>query len=154
METSFCSLTSAIGVNSKVISGTPIEIDVQGGDVMGYESKVAIGCSRKVVKKYKNIFEEQNIYPDEIYANDNCAAFFWNWTKWYDDFDDVKAVMNLTEELMEDDENCISYLRIGEEFGDYEELGTPGIIYPFIDIKVNWQLSEVKSLDKLINERE
>lgn len=121
---------------------------------MGYESKVAIGCSKKIVKKYKNIFEKYDFYPDEIYANDNDAVFLWNWTKWYDDFDNVKAVMSLTEELVKGPKNHIDYIRIGEEFEDYEKWGASGLIYPFVDIEINWQLGEVKNFDELLSKED
>ena len=47
--------------------------------------------------------------------------FGWDWVKWYDGYTDVDAIMNGLEHLQK---NNLSYrfARIGEDYGDYEEL--------------------------------
>ena len=111
---------------------------------MGYESKVVINCTKDVLKDYKKMFEKHGFYPDKTYIHNDKVVFYWNWCKWYDWFDEVKDIMELTDKLIQkDDKNVFGFSRIGEEIDDAEEYGSYYGGHLYIDIKVDRDFKEV-----------
>ena len=100
---------------------------------MGYRSNVRIITTKKgfdelnkyVTQELQSKDKNNNynlLYDTAIFEKTKRGYYFgWNWVKWYDGYTDVDAIMNGLEHLEKKD---LSYrfARIGEDYGDYEEL--------------------------------
>lgn len=112
---------------------------------MGYRSDVRIRLTKKDYEKMKaqfekevvdivgfNLFDEKNldVYKElknfscwkmtddgeDIEETHDCVYFGWNWVKWYDDYADVKFIMEFLDEC-----DQYAFCRIGESGeGDVE----------------------------------
>lgn len=87
---------------------------------MGYYSEVAIKCEEKAYQALKEACK--NAGPDGIYKDGNYFIFYWDWTKWYDFYDDIAAIENIMDELDQLEEVGYGYkfLRLGENDNDVE----------------------------------
>ena len=121
---------------------------------MGYYSKVCVEMSMKAYEEYNAFNEElkKEGKEDEIVVWDESYNFksyggaavrhilYSDWTKWYDDFDDVSAFMGFLKSLEETDDDDLSFyfIRVGEEFGDVTEYASDRgeqNIFPTVDIE-------------------
>ena len=114
---------------------------------MGYRSDVRIRLTKKDYEKMKaqfekevvdivgfNLFDEKNldVYKElknfscwkmtddgeDIEETHDCVYFGWNWVKWYDDYAEVKFIMEFLDEC-----DQYAFCRIGESGeGDIETL--------------------------------
>ena len=112
---------------------------------MGYRSDVRIRLTKKDYEKMKaqfekevvdivgfNLFDEKNlnVYKElknfscwkmtddgeDIEETHDCVFFGWNWVKWYDNYADVKFIMEFLDEC-----DQYAFCRIGESCeGDVE----------------------------------
>ena len=112
---------------------------------MGYRSDVRIRLTKKDYEKMKaqfekevvdivgfNLFDEKNlnVYKElknfscwkmtddgeDIEETHDCVYFGWNWVKWYDDYAEVKFIMEFLDEC-----DQYAFCRIGESGeGDVE----------------------------------
>ena len=112
---------------------------------MGYRSDVRIRLTKKDYEKMKaqfekevvdivgfNLFDEKNlnVYKElknfscwkmtddgeDIEETHDCVFFGWNWVKWYDNYADVKFIMEFLDEC-----DQYAFCRIGESGeGDVE----------------------------------
>ena len=112
---------------------------------MGYRSDVRIRLTKKDYEKMKaqfekevvdiigyNLFDEKNldVYKElknfscwkmtddgeDIEETHDCVFFGWNWVKWYDDYAEVKFIMEFLDEC-----DQYAFCRIGESGeGDVE----------------------------------
>lgn len=95
---------------------------------MGYRSEVAIKCEQKAYEKFKEVFTdgEMYIHPDKIFYDCELKEYtlYWDWIKWYEDFEGVSAIVKLMdtldEEHVEGDELAYKMLRLGEDDDDIE----------------------------------
>lgn len=96
---------------------------------MGYRSQVGIKCQKNGFEKFKAAYEAHNFEPDEIYVNADKSEYllYWDWVKWYDNFDCVKAINKIMNELDELDESdawdqglAYKMIRLGEDYDDTE----------------------------------
>jgi len=92
---------------------------------MGYRSDVAISFSKDTVTKI--ILENQKVYEelctwDVKQETANNIYFLDYFIKWYEEYPKVILINEYLDILSEDD---FGFLRIGEDYNDYEEKGTP-----------------------------
>ncbi len=112
---------------------------------MGYRSDVRITMSKNAYEKFKkyvnehitnyknnlikgtissemnydyNLLNHTDIKEENKY---NQVLLGWNYIKWYDDYEEVNAIMDSLYKLEENDYGY-SYMRIGEDLEDIEEL--------------------------------
>lgn len=91
---------------------------------MGYYSEVAIQCEEKAYERFKETFTEYS-QPNEIFKDGDRYIIHWDSVKWYDYFDEVKAVTKIMDEL---DDECneigdglgYGFMRIGEDLTDID----------------------------------
>lgn len=94
---------------------------------MGYRSEVAIKCEEKAYEKLMETFRNVNLMPDDIFKDEEDYILRWDWIKWYQDYDYIRAVENVLDCL----DNLYSYgegipgyayklIRIGEDDTDVE----------------------------------
>lgn len=98
---------------------------------MGYLSDVRIVTSKKgyevldnYVKKYlrdREISRTWNLMKqcNFMKKTENEVCFGWNSLKWYEEYEDVKAVMSGLNNLRKNDYSY-NYARIGESYDDFE----------------------------------
>jgi hypothetical protein len=61
--------------------------------------------------------------------------FYWEYTKWYDSYPEVKAVERLLDMLQDND---YGFIRLGEEYGDIERKGYPDYYDMYTNTSVEW----------------
>ena len=97
---------------------------------MGYRSDVRIMTTQKGFDKLKKFADEylKDKKTEDINLLNNCDImqqnnfvkyFGWNAVKWYEHFDEVKAIMEGLAYL-EEKNMSFSYSRLGEDIDDYE----------------------------------
>ena len=97
---------------------------------MGYRSEVAIKCESKAYDRFAKVFTQKEMWikPDKILhdiENDDYVIY-WDWIKWYEDFEGVSAIQNVMSELDEehdgdaDDQLGYRFMRLGEDDSDIE----------------------------------
>lgn len=101
---------------------------------MGYRSEVAVAIPKKVYEENKIIAENfQKEHPDsykyELLLNPSkiinkedsyFTVLYWDYLKWYNEFEDVKTITDIIENL--DESEHYAFLRLGEDAGDIEEI--------------------------------
>ena len=95
---------------------------------MGYRSEVAIKCEEKAFEMFKEVCRKVNYLPDKIYKEGNEYILYWDWTKWYEDFDWIQAIISVMDRLdklndsKSDKDTGYGYkfLRLGEDDTDIE----------------------------------
>ena len=95
---------------------------------MGYRSEVAIKCKEKAFDMLIDTCKETGLMPDTVYKDCDDFLLYWDWIKWYNDYNDVAAIENTLDKLDElhdhDDDQETGYgykfMRIGEDDGDVE----------------------------------
>lgn len=92
---------------------------------MGYRSEVTLTMYEKDYKELlrQAIKERNNDVVDLIkyaglYRKNDVITMHWDWVKWYEEYPDIKFVMDFI--LLNDVH--YSFKRVGEETGDIEEL--------------------------------
>ena len=120
---------------------------------MGYYSDAILVLNGQASKKLKTALKTASdseaslfIFPDKHYYEPSTGLsliqkepngveiFVWHNTKFYDDFDEVKFLRSFLDGLKPVE---YTFQRIGEELGDYEDLGsfthttTEGMPYSF-----------------------
>lgn len=88
---------------------------------MGYRSEVVIGVKEDALSEVMDEKLKEALRDcDSIHKKEDKIYFKWEWVKWYSDYDDVKVVMDMLNNLKHDD---YGFLRLGEEHNDTEESG-------------------------------
>lgn len=114
---------------------------------MGYYSDVAIKCNANAYNLFKKVWENEypNIIPDKILTPKNTKngsyVLQWEWTKWDDEFDDIKViigVMNYLDEHNTDKRNYYSYIRVGENYDDVEKRSNNTDLSLFVTREIKW----------------
>lgn len=88
---------------------------------MGYRSEVYLCCAGKAFEKfetaYKSVYEGKGFLPTEILKDGENRLLHWSWVKWYSEFEGVKAVTNVINELddLNSEEYAYKLIEIGEE---------------------------------------
>jgi len=96
---------------------------------MGYRSQVAIAFDKEVFWKHvgKDIKHFKDC--DLIQQTKESITFLWEDVKWYDSYDDVKSISRVIDRVASDesyvDKELFGFIRIGEEDGDIEKVGSP-----------------------------
>ena len=93
---------------------------------MGYYSTVRMLATKKAAKKIFTAIKYTDSPFDEIKVSPSGKTYYFEaYTKWYEDdpkcFPEVDAVMKTLDKL--DDDEFI-YIRVGEEDGDIDRLGS------------------------------
>jgi len=91
---------------------------------MGYRSQVAIAFKKEIYHQYENTLKKHIKDCDQISQTEGATAYIFTWddVKWYPSYEDVRTIMNVLAECEEED---YGFVRVGEEAGDVEELGSP-----------------------------
>ena len=64
---------------------------------MGYRSEVAIKCEEKAYEMLKETCHDADIMPDKIFKDGDEYILYWDWIKWYEDYEDVSAIVKTLE---------------------------------------------------------
>ena len=86
---------------------------------MGYRSEIAIAIDNDLITSE---FEQLLHDADLKQKHESYTLYMYDCVKWYESYTEVSEVMSFLNNL--DDEN-FGFIRIGEELGDIELLGTP-----------------------------
>lgn len=100
---------------------------------MGYRSNVRIITTKngydelnKYINDYSKNFNKDNFY--NLLSNTSICEktekgyyLGWDWVKWYEEYNDVSAIMNGLKHL-QDKNISYRFARIGEDNNDYEEM--------------------------------
>lgn len=88
---------------------------------MGYRQEVALAVSDNLSEQVKSILSGYVYTAAKI---DNIEVFRNNFEKWDADFDFVKKINNLMDELdLNPELGSYKFIRLGENYGDVEERG-------------------------------
>lgn len=93
------------------------------GGFMGYRSQVAIALKKETYYKHENVLRDYLKDCDDVPENELGFYFYWDSVKWYDSYEDVKAVQNIMKESGWEE---YAFIRIGEEADDVEQEGDTG----------------------------
>lgn len=96
---------------------------------MSYRSDVAISISKNLEKRFDKLLKENRITDyDKKHYNDGGIVYLFYGFKWYEEYPDIKAVMDFVNETCDkeqpEDESkaeSITFQRIGEDTSDYDE---------------------------------
>jgi hypothetical protein len=114
-----------------------------GAKSMGYRSDVylrvndssekVLGIARKMDKELDKIISEGtlNSFQSTGVPTDMC----WESIKWYANYPDIAAVMNILSQLPDEDYGLV---RIGEETDDIEYLGDPAAYDMYVSRRIEW----------------
>lgn len=72
--------------------------------------------------EYEHMFEK-GFWKE--YDKGHYVVLRVNGVKWYTDYPDVESIMNFIVDMATKDKACIGFIRVGEEQGDTEEIGSP-----------------------------
>ena len=114
---------------------------------MGYRSDVVLAVDTKLVgnlltalSQCQEAFNTLFTYADKDKGKDGSLLFRMQYVKWYDNYKPVQTIehwLNGVGELeidgVDDPLDLVRFVRLGEEFGDTEEIGYydgMGDIYP------------------------
>jgi acyl carrier protein phosphodiesterase len=86
---------------------------------MGYRSEVAIA----IIKDYATE-ELLNLLADADEKKESYTTYLfkYDWVKWYEDFPEIRRIMEILEGI---NSKHWGFIRLGEDYGDMEELGSP-----------------------------
>ncbi len=103
---------------------------------MGYRSEVYLRISEPIVEVV-DAARKLDATLDEMLsgAEDGKTDFYWEHTKWYDSYPEVRAVESFLEMLQDDD---YGFVRLGEEEGDIERKGDPHEYNMYVNTVVDW----------------
>ena len=97
---------------------------------MGYRSQVAIAFTDHAVRLLNAITEHEPNLAEMVSTaelstineseDERGGKLFWDYVKWFDEYDDVLVMENLLQYLPDED---FHFLRLGEETNDIEERG-------------------------------
>jgi len=98
---------------------------------MGYRSQVVIGFNKKAFFKHvgENIKDFKDC--DLIQQTEENVIFIWEDVKWYPTYGDVKSIMAVVDRILLEgkertlEEEEVGMVRVGEESGDVEKIGSP-----------------------------
>ena len=96
---------------------------------MSYRSDVAISISKNLEKRFDKLFQDNQITDyNKKHYKDGGIVYLFSSVKWYEDYQDIKAVMDLVNEICDkeqpEDESkaeSITFQRIGQDTSDYDE---------------------------------
>jgi len=103
---------------------------------MGYRSQVVIAIPKEVLKKNVSILTDLEGF--EISQTDDTYYFSNSHTKWYDEYEEVKRVM----EFVDNNSDDVGFVRIGEESGDIEERGNNYDHEIYVNTSINMPSSQ------------
>lgn len=87
---------------------------------MGYRSDVCLAVTKECYKENATQALKDALKDCyKVYENDRGYYFSWDNVKWYEDYPDVKVI----EEFMEEHNDSIGFVRIGEDMDDIELKG-------------------------------
>tara|TARA_Y100000310_G_C20583430_1_gene764151 strand:+ start:784 stop:1134 length:351 start_codon:yes stop_codon:yes gene_type:complete len=116
---------------------------------MGYRSEVLLIVGPEVMplfltalarepKARELCFVHRDQYQKD-YEEVGSMLFNWSWLKWYDSFDDVKAIEDFMDNCdTEDLEDHYRFVRLGEDSGDIEERGQFAAYEACISRAIQW----------------
>ena len=108
---------------------------------MGYRSEVYLRIAEpliEVVDAARKLDEnlDKMLSDGEAERIDEAKTdFYWEYTKWYDTYPEVRAVESLLDMLQDDD---YGFIRLGEEQGDIEQKGYPSEYDMYTSTAVDW----------------
>lgn len=85
---------------------------------MAFYSNIFIACTEQSYKKFEAAYKAHNFKPTEIWINpDGDYLIGWAWVKWYDEFDEVKAIHAVIDKLQGSDreEDGFKFIIINED---------------------------------------
>ena len=103
---------------------------------MGYRSDVYLRISEPLVEVVDAARKLDKTLDKMLsLAQDGKRDFYWESTKWYDSYPEIRAVESLMDMLQDDD---YGFIRLGEEEGDIERKGDPSGYDIYIQTSVDW----------------
>lgn len=93
--------------------------------------------TKQVYTKYKvalNNFPKEIEEEMEAHTEGNQMFWFFEDWKWYSSYDDITRISDFLTLLEKDEEDeTFAFVRVGEEYGDKEELGDPSMFDIWVD---------------------
>ena len=108
---------------------------------MGYRSEVYLRIKEPLVevvdaaRKLDDNLDKMLSHGAKETKKENKTDFYWEYTKWYDSYPEVRAVESLLDMLQDDD---YGFIRLGEEDGDIERKGDPPCYDMYTNTSVDW----------------
>ncbi len=108
---------------------------------MGYRSEVYLRIAEPLIevvdaaRKLDDTLDKMLSEGSEVGLEGNKTDFYWEYTKWYDSYPEVRAVESLLDMLQDDD---YGFIRLGEEEGDIERKGDPCEYNMYTNTAVEW----------------
>lgn len=100
---------------------------------MGYRSEVAIKCQKNAFPKFEEVYKRLGYGPDKLLTKGDEYLIYWDWIKWYEDYDivmETNKVMSELNMICDGDSDEIyekgfgyKFMRLGEDNSDIEEHG-------------------------------
>lgn len=134
---------------------------------MGYQSRVSLGLTEKAFNGYLRKYPEALTLckeADNILVHDDQYIFYWDDLKWYPTYKDVSELEKFMAELdkvaLEEGGSYCSeefgFIRLGEDYDDYEEKGSP-YIFDFYHSRIleipDWDTIEFDKIFKNNSEK-
>jgi len=95
---------------------------------MGYQSDAALKLKTELFEKFEKFMKNADESSWEFLLaatrseEDECTTLYWEGLKFYMDYSEIS---NLYQFLEETDPEDFGFIRIGEDYDDYEERGSP-----------------------------
>ena len=108
---------------------------------MGYRSEVYLRIAEPLIevvdaaRKLDDTLDKMLSEGSEVGLEGNKTDFYWEYTKWYDSYPEVRAVESLLDMLQDDD---YGFIRLGEEEGDIDRKGYPGDYDMYVQTSIDW----------------
>tara|TARA_Y100001937_G_scaffold67254_1_gene92004 strand:+ start:16076 stop:16402 length:327 start_codon:yes stop_codon:yes gene_type:complete len=106
---------------------------------MGYRSDVAVRFTPEAAKVVKIFAEMDNNIQELIEFADtadyDAGSFRWQHVKWYEDYPDITAFMDMLYQLHDEDYGMI---RLGESEDDIERYGCPCDFEIWVTRSIEW----------------
>ena len=99
---------------------------------MGYRSDVTIRCEEKAKDLFKEAWSKVDFAPDVIgmsgEVGNETYTLNWEWVKWYGEFEEVDAIMDVCKSLDGNNEDGYAYklIEIGEDYATEERCNDRG----------------------------
>lgn len=94
---------------------------------MGYRSQVVYALTEEHMKNMINSATDDTainiVRGTKITVKDNWYLIHYEWAKWYEQFSDVKHIMEFIRNLDDNANDGYEFHRLGEEYDDYEVYG-------------------------------
>lgn len=80
---------------------------------MGYRSRIYLKSSLELVEEFKDLFNQEDYFYDELKEDDTFFYVYWSDIKWYDSFKTVQDINRWVNH--NSNTNAVGMIEIGED---------------------------------------